>query len=240
MPGTLAIFGAGPVLGLSLARRFGREGFRVALVARTERTLAPLVAALAADGVEAAGFRADVYDHDATERAVADIKRAYGRIDVAVFSPGGGDMGEGIAATLDVDVANARLMLDRFVVSAVSLVWQVLPDMAERGEGAVLFTAGRSGIHPTPYLGNAGMAQAALRNYVHTLNESLAGTGVYAGAVNIGALIEGSVPHQGVTASGQPLDFDPEVIHPDVFADAFWELYERRDRVEILVGAFGR
>ncbi|HKN30456.1 MAG TPA: hypothetical protein VJY34_22270 [Roseiarcus sp.] len=33
---TIAIVGAGPGLGLSLAHGFGREGFRVALIARPE------------------------------------------------------------------------------------------------------------------------------------------------------------------------------------------------------------
>jgi NAD(P)-dependent dehydrogenase (short-subunit alcohol dehydrogenase family) len=33
---TIAIFGASPTLGLSVARRFGREGYRVALVAPAE------------------------------------------------------------------------------------------------------------------------------------------------------------------------------------------------------------
>ncbi|TMR90972.1 SDR family NAD(P)-dependent oxidoreductase [Nonomuraea basaltis] len=237
---TLAIFGAGPVLGLSLARRFGREGFRVALVARTRKNLDHLVAELSRDGIEAAGFTADVYERDQIADAVAAIKETYGRIDVAEFSPGGGNMGEGIVSTLDVDVENTQLILDRFLLSAVSLVGQVLPDMVERGDGAILFTAGQSGIHPTPFLGNAGMAQAALRNYFHTLNAVLADKGVYVGAVNVGALIEGSVPHQAIASSEQPLEFDPEVIHPDVFAEGFWGLYSKRDRVEALVGSFGR
>jgi short-subunit dehydrogenase len=237
---TLAVFGAGPVLGLSLARRFGREGFRVALVARTRKNLDHLVAELARDGIEAAGFTADVYERDQIANAVTAIKERYGRIDVAEFSPGGGDMGEGIVSTLDVDVENTQLILDRFLLSAIALVRQVLPDLVEHGDGAILFTAGQSGIHPAPFLGNVGMAQAALRNYYHTLNAVLFEKGVYVGAVNVGALIEGSVPHQAITSSPEPLGFEPEVIHPDAFAESFWELYSKRDRVEALVGSFGR
>ncbi|MDP4507320.1 SDR family NAD(P)-dependent oxidoreductase [Nonomuraea turcica] len=240
MPKTLAIFGAGPVLGLSVARRFGREGFRVALVARTRKNLDHLVAELARDGIEAAGFTADVYDRGQIANAVTAIKERYGRIDVAEFSPGGGDLGDGIVSTLDVDVENTQLILDRFLLSAIALVRQTLPDMVEHGDGAILFTAGQSGIHPVPFLGNAGMAQAALRNYFHTLNAVLAGKGVHVGAVNVGALIEGSVPHQAIASSQEPLGFEPEVIHPDVFAESFWELYSKRDRVEALVGNFGR
>ncbi|WP_181777561.1 SDR family NAD(P)-dependent oxidoreductase [Amycolatopsis pittospori] len=234
MTKTLAIFGAGPVLGLSLARRFGREGFRIALVARTTENLDALVAELAADGIEASAFVADVYEPAQIGAAVTAI----GRIDVVAFNPGGGNMGDGIVSVLDVDPENLRLIVDRFVVSAVALVRAVLPDMVERGDGAILFTGGQSGLYPAPFLGNAGMAQAALRNYFHNLNAVLAEKGVYAGAVNIGALIEGSVPHLALTSG--PLDFEPEVIHPDVFADAFWTLHAKREVPEILVGSFGK
>ncbi|OKJ92273.1 SDR family NAD(P)-dependent oxidoreductase [Amycolatopsis sp. CB00013] len=234
MTKTLAIFGAGPVLGLSLARRFGREGFRIALVARTTENLDALVAELARDGIEASGFVADVYEPARIAAAVTAI----GRIDAVAFNPGGGTMGEGIVPVLDVDPENLRLILDRFLVSAVALVRAVLPAMTERGDGAILFTAGQSGRYPAPFLGNVGMAQAGLRNYFLNLNAVLAEMGVYAGAVNVGALIEGSVPHRAITSS--PLDFEPEVIHPDVFADAFWKLYETREAPEALVGSFGR
>ncbi|MER6664074.1 SDR family NAD(P)-dependent oxidoreductase [Amycolatopsis japonica] len=234
MTKTLAIFGAGPVLGLSLARRFGREGFRIALVARTTENLDALVAELARDGIEANGFVADVYE----PAQIASAVTAIGRIDAVAFNPGGGTMGEGIVPVLDVDPENLRLILDRFLVSAVALVRAVLPAMTERGDGAILFTAGQSSLYPAPFLGNVGMAQAGLRNYFLNLNAVLAEKGIYAGAVNVGALIEGSVPHRALTAS--PMDFEPEVIHPDVFADAFWKLYETREAPEALVGSFGR
>ena len=55
---TIAIVGAGPGLGLAIARRFGREGFRVALVSRAESKLDALAARLAEDGIQAAGLPA--------------------------------------------------------------------------------------------------------------------------------------------------------------------------------------
>jgi len=58
----IAIVGAGPGVGLSIARVFGHQGFAVALVARNEGKLDGLVAQLAEDGIEAAGFPADVMD----------------------------------------------------------------------------------------------------------------------------------------------------------------------------------
>jgi NADP-dependent 3-hydroxy acid dehydrogenase YdfG len=239
MSKTLAIFGAGPVLGLSLARRFGREGFRVAFVARTKENLDELVAKAEADGIEAAGFTADVYDRGQLAAAVAAITEKFGGIDVVEFSPGGGNMGEGIVPVLDADPENVQQMFDRFTLSAVALVNATLPAMIERGDGGILFTAGQSSVYPTARMGNNGMALAAVRNYYLNLNAAVADKGVYVGAVNIGALIEGSVPHQFVMGM-KDLPHKPESIHPDTLAENFWELYSKRDKAEILAGSFGR
>jgi NAD(P)-dependent dehydrogenase (short-subunit alcohol dehydrogenase family) len=235
MPKTLAIFGAGPVLGRSLARRFGREGFQVALVARTRANLDALVTELAEDGIAAAGFTADLYDLGQLVTAVEEITAHFGPIDVAEFSPGGGNTGDGIVSVLDVDPSNLQLGQDRFLIPAVALVRTVLPGMIARRAGAILFTAGQSGVYPKARMGNIGMAQAALRNYFLNLNGELADTGVYVGAVNIGALIEGSVPHRFVI-SLLGSEFHGDVIHPDTYAEHFWDRYAKRDKPEVLVG----
>jgi NAD(P)-dependent dehydrogenase (short-subunit alcohol dehydrogenase family) len=44
----IAIVGAGPGLGLAIARRFGREGFKVALISRAKPRLDALAAELTA------------------------------------------------------------------------------------------------------------------------------------------------------------------------------------------------
>jgi len=53
-PGTALIVGAGPGIGAAVARRLGREGHPVGLVARNGERLARMVDALAAEGTTAA------------------------------------------------------------------------------------------------------------------------------------------------------------------------------------------
>lgn len=65
---TIAIVGAGPGLGAAVARKFGREGFAVALIARNRTKLEALEKDLAADGVTARGYVADVRDRDPLAR----------------------------------------------------------------------------------------------------------------------------------------------------------------------------
>ena len=57
---SLVIVGAGPDLGLAVARRFGREGLAVGLISRQESRLVELAAQLRLDGITVAGVAADI------------------------------------------------------------------------------------------------------------------------------------------------------------------------------------
>lgn len=89
MPKTIAIFGAGPGLGLgaSVARRFAGEGFHIALIARNKDHLNALVDQLAAEGIEAAGFTADLAAPDEIPALITAIRDRFGRIDVIEYGP---------------------------------------------------------------------------------------------------------------------------------------------------------
>lgn len=231
---TLAIFGAGPALGLSVARRFGREGFKVALVARDQGHLDGLVGDLADEGVQATGFPADLTDREATLDAVDAIQARFGPIDVLEYSPAGGsDLRK---APSEVNVATMAPLLEGYVLTPVALVNRVLPGMLERGTGGLLFALGASAKYPRTWLAGAGVALSGLRNYVHTLHAELAPKNVYVGALLIGALIENSAAHRNSSAWGDHL---PVVSAADL-ADRYWDMYVKRDRIEDEVLPAGR
>src|SRR4051812_17105978 len=83
----LAVVGAGPQLGMSIARRFAREGFSVALLARSAEQLEKLAAALRDEGADAGAFPADIRDADRLRTALAAAEERFGGIDVLEFSP---------------------------------------------------------------------------------------------------------------------------------------------------------
>ena len=86
---SIAIVGAGPQLGLAIARTFGTQGFDVALIARNRAKLDDLVGQLGAEGITAAAFPADVLDRDALTQALKDAATRFGGIDVLEYSPVG-------------------------------------------------------------------------------------------------------------------------------------------------------
>ncbi|MEV4893258.1 SDR family NAD(P)-dependent oxidoreductase, partial [Nonomuraea sp. NPDC055795] len=84
MAKTLVVVGAGPGLGMGVARAFGRAGFRVGLIARTPEKLDALVAELTGLGIGAAAFPADIRDRDALAYSPAELDTELSWIDEQV------------------------------------------------------------------------------------------------------------------------------------------------------------
>ena len=84
---TIAIIGAGSGLGAAVARRFGAEGFTVALIARHQGRVDALAAELLAEGISAHGFTADVRDPASITRTLEQVAETLGPIEVLQYSP---------------------------------------------------------------------------------------------------------------------------------------------------------
>ncbi|WP_410673064.1 SDR family NAD(P)-dependent oxidoreductase [Amycolatopsis sp. cmx-4-68] len=227
MSKVIAVLGAGPGLGLSIARRFGREGFATALVSRTDARHAAYRAALS--GTTVSTHTADVTDEAQLRAVLARITAEAGEIDTVYFGPADAS-DPGIVPLTDAGAGDLRKPFEALVLPAVRLVGAVLPGMLARGSGALLFAGGLSGKHPMPMLGSLAPASAALRMYVLTLNAALRETGVYAGALTVGGLIERGDIHRAFTA--QDHGFTPGTLDPDDIADGAWSLYTDRKEAE--------
>ena len=235
MDKTIAVFGAGTGLGASVARRFGREGFQVALVGRRPGPLEDLVAVLAAEGIEAAAFPADLTAVSAVPALVAAITKHFGRIDVVEYAP------MAPAAFIPAAQLTAGMLRDLvslYLLTPVEVVQAVLPAMLERGDGGILIGHGLSAVEGTPYMSGVGPVMAAARNYLYSLNGEVADKGVYAGTLTVAAMIERSESHQALTSGelslGLPEGVSLPTVDPDDLAEQCWNLLSKRDRVELI------
>jgi len=225
----IALVAAGPRLGLSLGRIFGGHGFDVALIARSPERIGELTEKLAAEGVTAAGFRADVTDRAALAAALNSAAGRFGGIGVLHYSSPGAGTTETLRSTgpLDVTVDNLRPQVESICYGAITATRAVLPAMLAAGTGTLLYTSGGSAVTPAPVFVSAGMAGAALRKWAITLNRALADKGVYAGHVAIGTWIAGT---PGAPEGAQHKE-------PDDIARLYWELHTGRGPAEHLISA---
>src|SRR5215475_14582184 len=148
----IALVAAGARLGLSLGKIFGGHGFDVALIARSKERLGELTGKLAAEGVTAAGFPADVTDASALATALDGAAERLGGIDVLHYaSPAAGPVGTTHrTGALDVDVDNLRPQIESMCYGAITATRAVLPAMLAAGTGTVMYTTGASSVTPAP------------------------------------------------------------------------------------------
>ncbi|MEV4516997.1 SDR family NAD(P)-dependent oxidoreductase [Dactylosporangium sp. NPDC049525] len=232
MSRTIAVFGAGTGLGTAVARRFGREGYRVALVARNRPRLDALADALTGEGIEAAGFAADLADPAGVPVLVTRITARFGRIDVVEYAP---ITTEGFTPATALDAATMRRHTDLFLLTPIEIVRAVLPQLLDRGDGGILIGQGSTAVHPRPHLSGAGPAMAATRNYIHSLHGELADRGVYAGVLHVGAMILGSAGHTAMLSGQMATRLDVSqipTVDPADLAETVWSMYTKRDAVE--------
>ena len=238
MARVIAVFGAGAGRGVALARRFGREGFRVALVARRKDRLEQLAEQLRGEGIEAKTFAADLNDPAGVQALISAIRADLGRIDVVEYGPIG--IGRHFIPVAELHADTLRNYLPLLLLTPVEVVRALLPEWTERGDGTFLLTHGASAVHPLPGISGTGAIMAATRSYLYSLNGGLAGTGVYAGTLAIAGLIAGS--DIAATLNDSPRDSDSlaanlPVIDPAELADQYWEMYTTRDRIEVVYPA---
>jgi short-subunit dehydrogenase len=211
----IAIVGMGPLIGLSVARKWGKQGYTVAMISRTQAKLDAYAKELKADGIEAKGYAADVRDPASLKAAYAAIKRDFGAIDVLEYSPTEWVPGKSYGP-LDTDVETATDHFKLLVVGAITSVQTLLPDMVAKGKGALLFCTGTSAHHPMPFITSLGISNAGLRNYVRCLVDELKPKGIYVGTLSIGV---------GIARDGTKND-------PDKIVDALYDMFAKQDKTD--------
>ncbi|MFJ6658929.1 SDR family NAD(P)-dependent oxidoreductase [Streptomyces sp. NPDC091377] len=207
---TIAIIGAGPGLGTAVARRFGREGFTVALIARDRERTEALAAELGREGVTARAFTADVRAPGALSAALDAASAALGPIEVLQYSPV--PQRDFMLPVLETGPDELTGPIEFSVYGPVTAVRAVLPGMRELGRGTVLFVNGGTAVVPHPERTGTSLAFAAQSAYGHLLHDTLAADGIHVAQLVI----------PGAIVPGHPRK-DPAVL-----ADTLWRLHTER------------
>lgn len=204
----LLLVGAGPGLGIAVARRFAEGGFRVTLLARSTDGLEALADTLAENGVEIGLVTADVGDADALKTALEELYGHKGAPGLIVYNAVMGAPDTLLGSTAD----HLHMAYAVDVVGAVIVAQVAAPAMRAAGSGTIIATGGGFADFPIPALATVSMGKAALRSAATILAADLEADGIRVTTMTIdGQIVEGSA-------------FDPDMI-----ANRFWDVVHSGD-----------
>lgn len=200
------IVGVGPGLGVALARRFGRAGFKIALISRNPSALQEYVGVLNGEGLEAHGFEADTGDSEALTKTFSKIKAQLGASSVLIYNAAVLKAGPG--TQLDPQALVEEFKVN--VVGALTGVQNVLENMKAEQRGTIIFTGGGLALNPSAQYASLSVGKAGIRSLALSLATELEPAGIHVATVTIGGIVR---PNSR---------FAPERI-----AEVFWKLHSQ-------------
>ena len=199
----LLLVGAGPGLGMAVARRFGVGGYRVTLVARSPDRLRGLAATLADTGATINTIAADASDPDGLGARMRELYATDGAPGVIVYNAVMGAPDR----LLSSSAAHLQAAYSVDVIGAIAVAQAAAPAMRAAGSGTILVTGGGFADHPIPALATVSLGKAALRSAATMLGADLEPDGIRVATLTIA----------GQIAAGT--SFDPERI-----AERYWDV----------------
>jgi len=205
------VVGIGPGNGSALARRFAKEGYAVALLARTTELSSQLATSLA----DSRAYACDVTDAASVASAFEAIGRELGPIHTVVYNAGSGTWGT-------VEDITPSAFEGAFEVNALGLLHvsqKVIPAMKAAGGGNIIVigaTASRRGVARTAAF---APAKAAQRSLCESMARHLWPQKIHVALVIVDGVVD--LPRTREYMKDKPDDF---FIAPDAVADAAYQL----------------
>jgi NAD(P)-dependent dehydrogenase (short-subunit alcohol dehydrogenase family) len=210
------IVGVGPGLGAALARRFARGGCDVALMARSESSLAPVAKEVEGLGRRAVQITVDAGDAASVASAFARAKAELGAADVLVYNAGAFKMG----SLLELKPEDFESCLRINCTGGFLASREVLPDMVARGRGTVLFTGATASLRGSGNFACLAVGKFGLRALAQSMARELGPRGVHVAHV----VIDGQIATPRARAMWP--DRDPStLLSPEAIAETYWQLH---------------
>jgi short-subunit dehydrogenase len=199
----LLLVGAGPGLGMAVARRFAQGAYRVTLVARSSDGLRDLAGELADTGVRIDTIAADASDPEGLRARMAEL---YDDVDAPGLIVYNAVMGAP-DQLLSSSVEHLQTAYTVDVIGAIVVTQVAAPAMRAAGAGTIIVTGGGFVDHPIPALATVSLGKAALRSAATMLGADLEPNGIRVATLTIaGQIVAGTA-------------FDPQNI-----ATRYWEV----------------
>eukprot|EP00026_Physarum_polycephalum_P016064 Phypoly_transcript_16896.p1 GENE.Phypoly_transcript_16896~~Phypoly_transcript_16896.p1 ORF type:complete len:234 (+),score=38.37 Phypoly_transcript_16896:92-793(+) len=210
-----AIVGVGPGIGASTARRFAKEGYTLALLARGKEKLETIKQQIE-EHVSGSKGKILTIDADATnEQQVQDafkkIRDTIGDPEVLIYNASGYKR----APFLEL---KAQDYINNFNVSSLGAflaAQQVLPNMVKNKKGTLLFTGATASVRGSAYFAAFASGKFSLRALSQSLAREFGPQGIHIAHVIVDGGVDTSYTHKETLMS------------PDGLANIYWDLHSQ-------------
>ena len=206
MAETILIVGAGTGLSAAVARRFAREGARVALAARRPEKLGDL-----AQELGARTYACDVAERVAVDAMMAQVTAELGLPDVVMFNPSARVRGP--FTGLDPEAVREALLVTCY--GGYLVCNAVVPGMAVRGSGTILLTGASASVKGYAQSASFAMGKFGLRGLAQSLAREFQPQGLH---------IAHFVIDGGIRSAGRPDDGEDSLLDPDAIAETYFQV----------------
>lgn len=176
------ISGVGPGNGAAFASRFAKEGYHLALLARSSDLIKQLADKLG----NAYAYECDVSDSDSIHKTFSQIRHDLGNIDVVVYNAGSGSWGN--IEKIKPEEFESNWRINAFGLMLVSQ--EVIPAMKKKGRGNIIIIGAtasrRGGINTAAF----APAKAAQRSLAESMAKYLGPSGIHVALIIIDGVID--------------------------------------------------
>ena len=205
------ITGVGPGTGASLARRFARGGYQIAMLARDKERLRELESEIQ----ESKGFVCDVSDENAVTNVVNSVVSEIGQPEILIHNAVGAVFGN----FMEIDPADLNANFQTNVMGLCYLSRLLAPAMIAAGKGAIIASGNTSALRGKANFAGFAPTKAAQRIFAESLARQLGPKGIHVAYVLIDAVID-----LKWTREWLPDKPDEYFIQPDDIAETTYQV----------------
>ena len=213
-----AVLGVGPGLGASVAHRFAREGFAVALMARSEESVAGAREEIEGDGGTALPVPTDATDPASIASAFETIRADLDDAEVFVYNAGAFEMG----GILEIEPERFDECFRANCAGAFYAAREVLPAMVERGRGTILLTGATAALRGSARFSALAVGKFGLRALAQSMAREFGPQGVHVAHV----IIDGQINTPRVRGM-YPDREEHTMLSSDAIAETYWQLHSQ-------------
>jgi NAD(P)-dependent dehydrogenase (short-subunit alcohol dehydrogenase family) len=227
----VVVTGAGAGIGRAIARRFGEDGYKVALLSRGVDGLEGARREVEAAGGTALAIPTDVSDPEAVEVAAEQVEAELGPIDVWINDA----MTTVFAFFEDIEPEEYRRATD---VTYHGMVWgtrSALKRMVPRDRGRIVLVGSALAFQGIPLQAPYCGAKHAAKGFFDSVRAELKhkGSNVHVSMVHLPGVNTPQFDHCRAKTPGHPQPVAP-VYQPEIAADAVhWAAHHRRRQVYV-------